>query len=104
MQGVVSALLFAAAVSLAHCPFHRAGDPVGIHDHPPVSVARCPADGLDQRGFRPQETLFVRIQNGDQPAFGDIQAFAQKVDPDQYIERPQPQIPQDFNAFDGVDV
>ena len=51
-----------------------------------------------------QETLFVGVQNGHQPAFGNVQTLAQQVDPDQHVKGAQPQIPQDFNAFDGVDV
>ena len=77
---------------------------VGIEDHPAVDVARGAADGLDQRGFAAQETFLVGIEDGDQRAFGNIEAFAQQVDADQRIERAEPQIADDLDALDGVDV
>lgn len=101
---VIGQLLVTAAFGFAHRAFHAAGDTVGVHDHAPVGVARGASDGLDQRGFRAQKALFVRVQNGDQPAFGNVQTLAQQVDPDQHVKGTQPQVTQDFDAFDGVDV
>ena len=102
--GVIGHLFGAAAVGFAHRTFHAAGDAVGVHDDPAFGIARCASNGLDQRGFRPQESLFIRVQNGHQTAFGNVEALAQKVDAHQHVESAQPQITQDFNAFDGVDV
>ncbi len=101
---VVGDLLFAAAVGFADRAFHAAGDAVGIHDDPAIDVARRAADGLDQRGFRAQEAFLVGIENRHQPAFGDIQPLAQQVDADQHVEGPEPQVAQDFDPLDGVDV
>ncbi|MEM8662868.1 MAG: helicase-related protein, partial [Pseudomonadota bacterium] len=33
-----------------------------------------------------QETLLVRVEDGDQAAFGDVQTFAQQVDADEHVE------------------
>ena len=84
--------------------FHAAGDPVGIHDDPPLNVAGGAANCLDQRGLRPQKALLVGVEDRDKAAFGDIEAFAQKVDPDQNVESPKPQIAQDLDPLDRVDI
>ena len=104
VQGVIGHLLFAAPVRFANRAFHAAGHPVGIHDHPAFGIAGSAADGLDKRGFRAKKAFLVRVQNGHQSAFRDVQTFAQKVDADQHVKRTKPKITQDFNAFDGVDV
>ena len=75
--GIVLRLLLAAAVGLGHRPLHRAGDVIGIENDLAVDVARGTADGLHQRGFRTQEAFLIRVQNGHQPALGNIQPFAQ---------------------------
>ncbi len=56
-------LFFAAAIGLVQGAFHRTRDPVRIHNHPPVGVARGPPDGLHQRGFGAQEAFFIRVED-----------------------------------------
>ena len=101
---VIGVLFFAPAVGFADGAFHRAGDPVGIHDDAAFGVTRGAADGLHQRGFRAQEAFFVRVQNRHETAFGDVQALAQKVDADEHVERPKAQVAQDLDPFNRVDV
>jgi hypothetical protein len=84
--------------------FHRAGDPVGIHDHPALGVPRGAADGLDQRGLRAQEALLVGIEDRHQPAFGDVEPLAQQVDAHQHVEGAEPQVAQDLDPLERVDV
>jgi hypothetical protein len=97
-------LLLAAAAGFAHGPFHRAGDGVGVEDDLTVDVAGRAADGLDQAGFRAEEALLVGVENGDQAAFGDVEALAQQVDADQDVEGAQAEVADDLDAFEGVDV
>ena len=52
MLQVIGNLLVAPPRRLANRALHAAGNPVGIHDHPAIRVARRAANGLDQRGFR----------------------------------------------------
>ena len=47
---------------------------VGVHDHLALGVPGSPANGLDQAAAAAQEALLVRIQNGHQGHFGDVQA------------------------------
>src|SRR5262249_59166759 len=68
---VVLALLLAPAAGLGHGAFHRAGDRIGIEDHPAVDVARRAADGLDQRGLAAQKAFLVGVEDRDQRAFGN---------------------------------
>ena len=97
-------LLVAAAVGLGHGALHRAGHVIGIEDDPAVDVARGAADRLDQRGLGAQEAFLVGIENGDQRAFGNIEAFAQQVDADQHVELAKPQVADDLDALQRVDV
>ena len=85
--GVVGLLLLTPAVGLVDGALHGAGDPVGIEDDAAVDVARGAADGLDQRGLRPQEAFLVGVEDGNQGAFGDVEPLAQEVDADQHVER-----------------
>ena len=102
--GVERFLLLAAPRRLGHGALHRAGDGVGIEDDPAVDIARGAADGLHQRGFAAQKSLLVGIENGNQRAFRNIEALAQQIDADQRIEGAQPQIADDLDALDGIDV
>ena len=77
---------------------------VGVEDHPAVDVARGAADGLDQRGLRAQEALLVGVEDGDQRALGDVEALAQQVDADQHVEGAEPQVADDLDALQRVDV
>ena len=99
-----SVLLFAAAVGLRHGAFHRAGDRVGVEDHLAVDVAGGAADGLNQRRLAAQKTFLVGVEDRDQRAFGNVEALAQQVDADQRVERAEPQVADDLDALDGVDV
>jgi hypothetical protein len=70
----------------------------------PVGVARGAADGLDQRGLGAQEALLVGIEDRHQPAFGDVEPLAQQVDAHQHVEGAEPQVAQDLDPLQRVDV
>ena len=97
-------LLGPAAVGLADGGLQAPGHRVGVEDHPALDVARRPADGLDQRGLRAQIALLVGVEDGDQAAFGDVQALAQQVDADQHVELAEPEVADDLDALQRVDV
>ena len=101
---LIGLLLEAAAVGLLHRPLHRAGDDVGVEDHLAVDVARRAADRLHQRGLGAQKALLVGVENRDQRAFGNVEALAQQVDADQHVEGAEPQVADDLDALDRVDV
>ena len=77
---------------------------VGVHDHLAVDVAGGPADGLDERGLAAQEALLVGVEDGHQRHLGQVEALAQEVDADQHVELAEPQVAQDLDALDGVDL
>ena len=77
---------------------------VGVQDRVPVHVARGAADGLNQRSRRTQEAFLVGVENRDQRHLGQIEPFAQQVDADQHVELAAPQIAQDLDALERVDV
>jgi len=57
---------------------------------------------LDERRGAPQKSFFVRIQNGHQRHFRQIQAFAQQIDSMRHVKFPAPQIAQDFDGTSSV--
>ena len=69
-----------------------------------VDVAGGPADGLDERRLAAEEALLVGVEDGDQRHLGQVEALPQQVDADQHVELAEPQVPQDLDALDGVDV
>ena len=101
---VVGLLLHAAAIGLGDRALHRAGDHVGVEHDLAVDVARGAADRLHQRGLGAQEAFLVGVEDGDERAFGNVEALAQEVDADQRVEGAEAQIADDLDALDGVDV
>ena len=101
---IISILDFPAALGFFHSLGHGIGDLVGIHDDRAVDVPRCPAHGLNERRFRPQEAFLIGIEDGYQRDFRHIQAFAQEVDADQDVEDAGPQVADDVGPFDGSDI
>src|SRR5690606_5871577 len=101
---VVFELLLAAAVGLGDRPLHGAGDRVGIEDDAAVHIARGAADGLDERGLGAQEPFLVRVEDGDQAAFGNVEALAQEVDAYQAVEGTEAEVADDLDALQRVDV
>ena len=53
---------------------------------------------------RAQEAFLVGVEDGDQRALGDVEALAQQVDADQHVEGAEPQVADDLDALQGVDV
>ena len=53
---------------------------------------------------RAQEAFLVGVEDRDQRAFRNVEAFAQQVDADQHVERAEAQIADDLDALDRVDV
>ncbi len=80
------------------------GDLIGIENDLAVDIARGAADRLDQRGLGAQEAFLVGIENGDEGAFRNVEAFAQQVDADQHVEGAEPQVADDLDALQRVDV
>ena len=67
-------------------------------------MSRRAANRLDQRPLGAQEPFLVGVENGDERHLGDVEPFAQQVDADQHVEFAKPQVADDLDALDGVDV
>ena len=102
MLGVIFKLDGTAPLRLFDGPLHRIGYLVGVENDLGVDVARRPADRLDKRGAAAQEALFVGVENGHERDLGQIEPLAQQIDANQDIEPSFPQLAQDLDAFDGV--
>ena len=101
---VVGLLQAPAAVGLGDGPLHRVGDLVGVHDHLAVDVAGGPADRLDERRLAAEEALLVGVEDGHQRHLGQVEALPQQVDADEHVELAEPQVAEDLDALDGVDL
>ena len=51
-----------------------------------------------------QEALLVGVEDGDQRALGDVEALAQQVDADQHVVGAEPEVADDLDALQGLDV
>jgi hypothetical protein len=83
---------------------HRIRDGIGVHDRAPVHVARRPADGLNQRSAGTQEPFLVRIEDRDERHLGQIESLTQEVDPDEHVEFAAPEVPQNLDSLECIDV
>jgi len=83
---------------------HGVGDGVGVEHHGAVDVAGGPAHGLDQGGGRAEEALLVGIEDGHQGHLGQVEPLPEQVDPDQDVDGAEPELAQDLDPGDGVDV
>src|SRR4029077_8949366 len=66
-------------------------------------VARTAADGLNQSGSAAEVTLFIRVENGHQRNFRQIQALAQEIDANQHVEDATAEIAQNADALERLD-
>ena len=97
-------LTVATTLGLINGFTHRISDLVAVQNRGAVDMSRRAPDGLNQRPLGAQKTLLVCIQNRHQRHLGNVQSFTQQVDADQHIKFAEPQIANDFHAFDGVDI
>src|SRR5260221_6256288 len=83
---------------------HRRGPPVGVHDHAPLEVTGCAADDLDERALRPEVALLVGVEDRDEGHLGKVDALAQEVHPHHDVVHAEPEVAQDLDALDGLDL
>ncbi len=102
--GVVGQLDLATPLRLGDRGVHRIGALVGVHDHAPVDVPRRAADRLDERGRPAQEALLVGVEDRHEGHLGQIEPFTQQVDADQDVELTEPQLADDPDALERVDL
>ena len=101
---VVGDLDRAAAVGLVDRLAHRVGVLVGVHQHRAADVARRAPDRLDQRGLPAQEALLVGVEDRHQRDLGEVEPLAQQVDADEHVVLAQPQLADDLDPLERVDL
>src|SRR6266550_6137592 len=102
--GVVGELDLTPALGLADGRLHGVGDAVGVHQDGPIHVARRSPDRLDQRGPGAEEPFFVGVEDRDQRHLGEVEPLPEQVDPDQDVELAEPEIPDDLDPLQRVDL
>ena len=101
---VVIHLFFASSIGLFDGEAHAFGDFIGIENYLTMDITGGAASGLGQRTVRPQKALFIRIEDGHERNFRQVQSFAQEVDTDEDVEQPFAQIVHDLHTFQGIHV
>src|SRR6266850_1612209 len=102
--GVVRQLPVPAPLGLVDRGLHRDGHAIGVHDHAALDVPRGTADDLDEGALRPEVALLVGVEDRDERDLGEIDALAQQVHADDDIEHAEPQITEDLDALDRLDL
>ena len=82
----------------------RLGHLVGVEQHLAVDVAGGAADRLDQRRLAAQEALLVGVEDGDQRDLGQVEPLAQQVDADEHVVLAEPQLADDLDPLERVDL
>ena len=67
-------------------------------------VTGCTTNSLNQRCRRSQETFLIGIEDRHQAHFRQVQALTQQVNAHQYVIGAHPQLPQQLNSLQGIDV
>src|SRR5207247_4715723 len=101
---VVLHLDLAPSIRLIHCRAHRRRDTVGVHDHAALDVPRRAADDLDERALGTQVALFIGVEDRDERHLGQVDAFTQAVRRPYHVVHAEPEIPQDLDALQGLDL
>ena len=70
--------------------------------HLGVDVSGRAADGLHQRRFAPQEAFLVGVEDRHQRDLGQVEPFAEQVHAHQHVEMPLPQVAEQFDPLEGV--
>ena len=104
MLEVVRLLGRAPPRHLVHRPAHRVGDLVGVEDDEAVEVPGRAPGRLDERGLRPQEPLLVGVEDRDERDLGQVEPLAQEVDADEGVEDAAPQVSDDLDPLERLDV
>src|SRR5690606_22906000 len=89
---VVFDLFCPASVGFIDCLLHRTRDFIGIKNHKSVAISGSTTRCLGQGAFVSEKALLVSIDNSYQGYFGQIQSFPEKIDPNQHVKDPQPEL------------
>ena len=104
MLAVVGELDVAPPIGLADRGAHRLGLAVRVHQHRALDVARGAPDRLDQARLAAQEALLVGVQDHDERHLRQVEPLAQEVDADEDVVLAEPQVADDLDPLQGVDL
>ena len=83
---------------------HRRRLLVGVHDHLAADVPGGAADRLDQRGLAAQEALLVGVEDRHERDLRQVEPLAQQVHAHQHVVLAEPQLADDLDALERVDL
>ena len=101
---VVGELDRAAPLRLLHRALDRLGHLVRVEQDATVDVARGAADRLHERRLAAQEPLLVGVEDRDERDLGQVEPFAKQVDPDEDVVLAEPQLADDLDPLERVDL
>ncbi len=101
---VVRELGLAAAVRLLEGALDRLGQLVRVHQDGAVHVPRRAADRLQERGLAAEEPFLVGVEDRDERHLRQVEPFAKQVDADEHVVLAEPQLADDLDALERVDL
>ncbi len=88
----------------SRAPVDRLGHLVRVHQDLAVDVPGRAADRLDQRRLPAQEALLVGVEDRDQRHLGQVEPLAKQVDADEDVVLAEPQLADDLDSVERVDL
>src|SRR3984957_6266606 len=82
----------------------RLGSRLAGCDGAAFDVAGGSGYGLDEGALAAEEAFFVGVEDGDEGDFGEVEAFAEKVDADEDVVLAFAQIAEELDALEGFDL
>ena len=76
---------------------------VGVEDGAAFEMASGAAHGLDERAGGAEKAFLVGVEDGDEGDFGQVEAFAEKVDADEGVVLAFAQAGEKLDALEGFD-
>ena len=89
---------------LLHCTDDRLGALVRVQDDLPCRVAGGTTCGLDERRLAAQESLLVGVEHRDERDLRQVEALAQEVHADEDVELAEPELADDRDPVERVDL
>ena len=99
---VIGHLDGAAALCLGNGAVHAVCDLVRIHNDKALGVAGRAANGLNQAGLAAEESLFVRVKDGNQAHLGQVQTLTQEVDAHHHVDGAKAQVFDDLHSLKSI--
>ena len=101
---IVGKLPLSTVTGGVECGLNGFGNHIRIENDASFLVPSGATRGLYQAGGAAEEAFFIGIEYGYERDFGKVEAFAQKVDPDEHVEVALAQTTENLHALDSINI